>query len=181
MNLSGFVNRHGRIIQQRDERRVWWDEKDCERMSKRELLAFRGLLWAVNFTAYANEDLQDRLACIPYGRQRMRLALGAIRALADDIAGTMTRNQCKALRNQMDDTELRAVPKLTPVSGMTPIADDAMDELARCAKAKCDLCVASGDEARNCSLYKVFEAYWPLEDYGAGYTCPYYQKTIEKK
>ena len=66
-------------------------EEDCERMNRGEYEAMRCLLGAVSYVAHANDDLGKRLDCIPSGRQRMNMMLGGIRAIADDLIGTMPR------------------------------------------------------------------------------------------
>lgn len=77
---------------QLNPKRVWMEEKDCERMKRSEYEAMRGLLAAISYIAHGNDDLQQRLKCIPSGKQRMRMLLGSARALADDLIGTMTRS-----------------------------------------------------------------------------------------
>ena len=80
----------------------------------------------------------------------------------------------------LDDLEIRAIPKYTPSSGNNIITNEALYQLVKSAKTKCDICTCTGEEARECELYKVFEAYYPLDDYGEGYTCPYYQLEVER-
>lgn len=50
------------------EKRVWMEEKDCERLNRGEFEAVRCLLGAVSYTAHARDDLQKRLECIPGGK-----------------------------------------------------------------------------------------------------------------
>ena len=156
-----------------DPRRVWWDEKDCERLTRSEFEAVRCLMGAVSYLADASENLQKRLQCIPAGRQRMAMAKGAVAAIANDLVGTMTVAQCKQMHNLMNDMDMRMVPKMTPNNRNLIINADAAKVLIDCAKAKCDLCAASGDEIRACKLYQVLEAIVPLENYGDGLICPY--------
>ena len=164
---------------ERDKRRVWWDEKDCERMTKHEMEGLRGLLAAVSYIADASEDLSKRLECIPYGKQRMTMLRGGARALGDDIIGTMTVDQCKQIQNFMKDMVITMVPKLTPGSQNVLINKDAAKMLIECSREKCKMCVADGEESRKCDLYKVLEGVVPLDDYGDGTTCPYYTAEFE--
>ena len=168
------------IVPKRDKRRTWWEEKDRERMTKGELGEVRRMLWAVDFVAWAKDGLTKRLECIPYGKERMAMLLGGLKAITEDVCGTIPHGQIQQTRNIMDDLELRAVPKLVPSSGNNIITNDALYTLVKSAKATCDLCTKTGEEARKCPLYKVFEAYYPLDDYGKGYTCPYYQREVER-
>ena len=48
-------------------------DEDCERLKRSEMTAVRMLLAHLSSAKYAQEDLQDRLECIPNGRMRMRL------------------------------------------------------------------------------------------------------------
>ena len=164
-----------------DPRRVWLDEKDCERMTRHEFEAVRCLLGAVTYIAEASKDLQKRLGCIPSGKQRMAMAKGAVNALANDLVGTMTVSQCKQMQNVMNDMEIRMVPKMTPkITNVIMSKENAM-VLIDSAKAKCALCAAGGDEIRKCPLYQVLEAIVPLEDYGDGLICPYVLAEWEDK
>ena len=94
-------------------KRVWLQEDECERLVRSEYEAVRCLLGAVSYTAHAKDDLQRRLDCIPNGKQRIAMVLGGLRAIADDIIGTIPQGQCRQLRNTMKDMEMRMVPKLT--------------------------------------------------------------------
>lgn len=156
-----------------DPRRVWWDEKDCERMTRREFEAMRCLLGAVSYIAHASDDLQKRLESIPAGRKRLAMAKGAINAVANDIIGTMTVAQCKQMENTMKDMDMRMVPRMTPSNRNVLMTVEHAKTLVDSAKAKCNLCAASGDEIRACPLYQTLEAITPLEHYGDGLLCPY--------
>ena len=156
-----------------DPRRVWWDEKDCERMTRREFEAMRCLLGAVSYIAHASDDLQKRLESIPAGRKRLAMAKGAVNAVANDIIGTMTVAQCKQMENTMKDMDMRMVPKMSPSCKNVIMTADHAKTLVDSAKAKCALCAASGDEIRECPLYQTLEAVVPLENYGDGLICPY--------
>lgn len=164
-----------------DPRRVWWDEKDCERMTRHEFQAVQSLLGAVSYIADASEDLQKRLECIPAGKKRMAMAKGAVTAIANDIIGTMTVSQCRQMQNVMKDMDMRIVPKMTPkITNVIMSKENAM-VLIDSAKARCALCTAGGDEIRRCPLYQVLEAIVPLEDYGDGLICPYVLAEWEDK
>jgi hypothetical protein len=149
-------------------------EADCERLNRTEMQAIRWSLAAINSVAYAQDDLKDRLDCIPHGRVRWRLMLGQLRALCYDLIGTVPKKQCKQIRNTMDDMELRMVPKLTPMSHRVNMDLDDLSYLVSHAKKDiCTACILNGDECRKCELYQILEAVAPLQDYGKGTICPY--------
>ena len=158
-----------------DPRRVFWDEKDCERMNRHEFAGMRCLLGAVSYLAKASPELQKRLESIPSGKQRMALARGAVRALADDILGTMTTAQCEQMNNVMKDMDMQMVPKLSPNSTNVIMTAKTLSTLVACSRSKCHMCTAMDDDIRACELYKVLEALPSLEDYGDGLVCPYYK------
>jgi len=157
---------------QLNPKRVWMEEKDCERMKRSEYEAMRGLLAATSYIAHANDDLPKRLECIPSGKQRMKMLLGGVRALADDLIGTMTQSQCKQLRNTMADMEIRMVPKMTGMTQNVIFDKDLAKGLIDAAQEKCHGCVEDGIGCRKCSLYRVLEGIVPLENYD-GMICPY--------
>lgn len=148
-------------------------EADCERLMRSELTAVRMLLAALSSATYAKEDLDDRLKCVPHGRERFRLALGGLRAVCDDLIGTISRSQCKQIYGTMKDFEMRLLPKLTPGSTNIIMTKEQGKDLLDCARWKCHDCVEDGERCRECQLYKVLEATTPLDDYGDGMICPY--------
>ena len=148
-------------------------DDQCERLRRSEMMAVRMLLAALSSAAYAKEDLQDRLACVPDGKARFRLALGGLRTVCDDIVGTISRNQCKQIKGTMTDFEMRLLPKLTPLSTNIIMTKEQGKELLDCARWKCHDCVEDGEACRQCKLYQLLEATTPLEDYGNGLICPY--------
>jgi hypothetical protein len=148
-------------------------EEDCVRLNRAEFEAVRCLLGAVSYTAHANDDLQKRLECIPYGRQRMSMVLGGLKAIADDLVGTVPRGQCKQMRNTMNDMEMRMVPKLSRMSQNVILEKDNAKALIDTAMEKCRGCVEDEKSCRNCGLYKVLESFLPLDDYENGMLCPY--------
>ena len=153
--------------------RVFWDEADCERLNRGEFEAVRCLLGAVSYTAHAKDDLQKRLECIPYGKERMRMILGGIRSVADDLIGTVPRGQCKQLKNTMLDMEMRMVPKLTGMSQNVILEKDVAKGLFDAAMEKCRGCVEDAENCRKCALYKVLESSLPLDNYQNTLICPY--------
>lgn len=148
-------------------------DEDCERLMRSELTAVRMLLAALSTASYAREDLKDRLECVPYGNQRLRMAVGGLRAVCDDLVGTISRSQCKQIYGTMKDFEMRLLPKLTPGSTNIIMTKEQGKELLDCARWKCHACVEDGEHCRECRLYKILEATTPLEDYGDGMLCPY--------
>ncbi len=157
----------------RDPRRVWLEEKDCERLTRPEFNALRCMLIVVSFCVDAKKDLQKRLDLIPYGRKRMNCALGAIKALMDDIIGTITRAQAQQIQNTMTDMEVKITPKMMPISQTVIMDLDLAKGLMDCAKEKCTGCTEDGESCKKCKLYKIMEATTPLDDYGNGMLCPY--------
>lgn len=155
------------------EKRVWLPEEDCERLNRGEFEAVRYLLGAVSYAAHANDDLQKRLECVPYGRQRLAMALGGMKAIADDLIGTVPRGQCKQLRNTMADMEIRMVPKMASMSQNVIFEKDLAKGLIDAAMEKCHGCVEDSVNCRKCSLYKVLEGMLPLDNYDHGLLCPY--------
>ena len=153
-------------------KRVWLEDCDCERMKRSEYEAMRGLLAATSYIAHANDDLPNRLQCIPSGKQRMGMLLGSIRAISDDLIGTMTQSQCKQLKNTMEDMEIRMVPKLTAMSQNVILEKEIARGLYDAAMEKCRGCVEDSESCRKCSLYSVLEGTLPLENYD-GLICPY--------
>ena len=145
----------------------------CERLLRSELTAVRMLLASLSSAAYAKEDLQKRLECVPDGNRRYRMALGGLKAVCDDLIGTVTRQQAWQLYGTMKDFEMRLVPKLTPMSENILLTKQQGKDLIDCARWKCAGCVEDGESCRKCKLYKLLEATTPLEDYGDGLICPY--------
>ena len=161
---------------QMNPKRIMWKDEDCERMVRNEFMAMRSLLGAISFLSAAKRELPKRLESIPSGKQRMALAYGAVQALADDLIGTMTVQQAKQLQNTMSDMEIQMVPKRTPNSRNAVVPIDTMTELVWAAREKCHMCTAMDQDIRECNLYKILEAVSPLEDYGDGLVCPYYDE-----
>lgn len=160
-------------------KRVFLPEDQCERMVRREFEAMRCLLGAVSYAGHAGDDLQKRLEAIPYGKQRMKMLLGSIRAIADDLIGTMPRNQCRQLKNTMLDMEIRMVPKLTgQLSQNVIIERDIAKGLIDTAMEKCRDCVEDGESCKKCPLYKLLEGIMPMEDYSE-LRCPYSVTELE--
>ena len=160
---------------QRDERRVWLDEKDCVRLTRTEFEAVRYMLGAVNYLAKAKDVLigGPSLQRIPHGDARMRLTLGGLKSIIDDILGTVTVKQCMQLSNTMADMDMRMVPKMTPMTTNVVIEADIAKELIDLARVACKYCTKDGVKCLKCALYPEMEAIVPLDDYGDGMMCPY--------
>ena len=154
-------------------KRVWLQEEDCERLNRGEFEAMRCLLGAVSYTAHAKDDLQKRLACIPDGKARMAMVLGGLKAIADDLVGTMPRGQCRQMKNTMSDMEIRMTPKLSPMSQNVILEKDTAKALVDAAMEKCQGCVEDEVSCRDCGLYRVLESFLPLDSYENGMLCPY--------
>ena len=154
-------------------KRVWLREEDCERLNRVEFEAVRCLLGAVSYAAHARDDLRKRLECLPGGKARMAMVVGGLKAIADDLIGTVPQGQCKQLRNTMQDMDMRMVPKMTPMSTNVILDKDAAKGLVDAAMEKCHGCVEGPEEGRECALYKVLESFLPLDSYENGMLCPY--------
>jgi hypothetical protein len=64
-------------------------EADCERLRRTEMNALRMLLALLSSVAYAKDDLRQRLECVPDGNRRFRMAYGQLKAVCDDLIGTV--------------------------------------------------------------------------------------------
>lgn len=157
-------------------KKTWYqlEEKDCERLNRSEMQAVRWSLAALHCVAHAQNDLAERLKCIPNGQRRWRLMVGQLRALCNDIIGTTPRKQCVGIQSTMNDMELRFVPKYTPFD--TRVVMDVNDLSFLVSHAKkdiCSACILTGDECRECELYKILESIAPQQDWGHSTVCPY--------
>ena len=148
-------------------------DEDCERLNRVEMQAVRMMLAALSTAAYAKDDLKERLECVPDGNKRFRLALGGLRAVCDDVIGTVSRSQCKQIYGTMKDFEMRLLPKMTPGTTNIIMTKDQGKDLLECARWKCHDCVEDGEACRQCKLYKLLEAITPMDSYGDGLICPY--------
>jgi len=148
-------------------------DEDCERLNRVEMQAVRMMLAALSTAAYAKDDLKERLECVPDGNKRFRLALGGLRAVCDDVIGTVSRSQCKQIYGTMRDFEMRLLPKLTPGTTNIIMTKDQGKDLLECARWKCYNCVEDGEACRQCKQYKLLEATTPMDNYGDGLICPY--------
>lgn len=148
-------------------------DEDCERLTRVEMQAVRMMLAALSTAAYVKDDLKERLECVPDGNKRFRLALGGLRAVCDDVIGTVSRSQCKQIYGTMRDFEMRLLPKLTPGTTNIIMTKDQGKDLLECARWKCHDCVEDGEACRQCKLYKLLEATTPMDSYGDGLICPY--------
>ena len=157
-------------------KKTWYQlpEEDCERLTRDEMQALRWSLAAVNSVAQAEGPLKDRLECIPSGKVRWRLLLGQLRAVTNDLIGTIPYKQCVNIKNVMNDMELRMVPKFSASDNRVIMTAPDLAYLVDAAKRdKCMGCIYTGDECRQCELYKILSAITPMQDYGNGMICPY--------
>lgn len=154
-------------------KRVWLEDDECIRMNRAEFEGMRCLLGAVSYAAHAWDDLKEHLQIIPKGKQRLAMTLGGLRAIADDLSGTMPRGQCKQMRNTMQDMDMRMVPKMTRMSQNVILDKDVAKGLVDAAMEKCRFCVEDAEGGRKCALYKTLESFLPLDSYENGMLCPY--------
>ena len=153
--------------------------EQCERMNRKVFGAMRILCAAHSYAEYAAEDLGERLDMIPDGKDRMRKAVADLRAVTNDIVGTMNSNQCRQLLNTMQDLEMRLTPKYTPQSQNVVIERELQQKLIDIAMEKCRDCVEDGRSCRACALYQILEAMTPMEEYSE-LRCPYAVTEWEK-
>jgi hypothetical protein len=148
-------------------------DDQCERLHRNEYTGLKMLLAFVSISAYAREDLQKRLECVPHGKERMNMAVGGLRSVCNDLIGTVSRAQCRQIMGTMRDYDVRLIPKLTPGSTNIIMTREAGKELIDLAREKCHGCTEDGDSCRKCRLYKILEGTTPLDSYGSGLICPY--------
>jgi len=151
-------------------------EAQRERLKRSEMVAMRWSMAALSNLAYAQDDLADRLECIPMGKRRYRLMMGHLRSILSDIGGTIPIKQCMTVQNTMDDMELRMVPKLSPRPQTAVIEVDDLSFLVNHAKkdeGMCMTCMLDGDECRKCRLYQILESIAPQQEWGKSTICPY--------
>ena len=148
-------------------------DADCERLRRNEMNAVRMLLALLSTMSYAKDDLRGRLECVPNGNRRFRMAYGQLKAVCDDLIGTISTSQAKQIYGTMKDFEMRLVPKLTPGSTNIIMTKEEGKDLLDCARWRCQACTEDSESCRSCRLYKILEATTPLDDYGATLICPY--------
>ena len=148
-------------------------DADCERLRRPEMNAVRMLLALLSTVAYAKDDLKDRLECVPNGNRRFRLAMGQLKAVCDDLIGTISKAQAKQIYGTMKDYDLRIMPKATPGTVNIMLTKEHGMDLMDMARERCLDCVLDGNECRECKLYQMLESTTPMDDYGSGLTCPY--------
>ena len=164
---------------ERDSRRVWWSEEDSERLNRDEYSLLLSMMTAVNFAAKVQRGLGKRLESVRYGKERLAMSLGGLRAICDDIVGTIPRKQAQQIQNTFNDNVWQLTPKLAPGSHNVVLDADICYDLITAAKAQCSECVMDDEECRHCTLYQTLTAIAPLNDYGSGMLCPY--STITNK
>jgi hypothetical protein len=149
-------------------------EEECVRMTRPEMISMNWLYAAENSCAYGRDDLARRIEMIPHGKRRFNMMLGQLRAIVNDITGTMPEPQKQKVRNTMKDMELRLVPKMTKRDVAVVLSkEEAMTLFDYAKSAKCTTCIKDSEECLKCDLYKIMMANVPLEDYDKGYLCPY--------
>ncbi len=158
-----------------DPRRYRLPEEERERLTRDEMNALIYLKCALAASGYAWEIDDKRLDYIPSGKQRLRLAMGAVKSICDDIEGTIPEKSAKRMANITHDFKIALIP-ITQTEGKNFVIhkEDAETLMNAVLNEKCAKCIKSDEEARReCGLYKVLEAYCPLNDYGNGLMCQY--------
>lgn len=149
-------------------------EQDRERLNATEMRSARWMIAALSVCVESQRELKDRLECIPSGKARFRLMLGHLRALCNDLLGTTPYKQRRVIGNTMLDMELRMIPKHTPGDKSVVMNTDDLSFVIKYAKeALCMTCVLTGEECRQCELYKIMESICPQDDWGDSTICPY--------
>ena len=148
-------------------------EADCERLKRNEMNSLRMLLANLSSAEYVRMELKNRLDCIPDGNRRFRLALGGLKAVCEDVIGTISAAQAKQIYGTLKDYRMQMVPKAMPGTVNIMLTKEQGVELIDLARERCHGCVEDGNSCRECRLYKLFEATTPLDDYGDGLICPY--------
>ncbi len=133
----------------------------------------RCLLGAVSYAAHARDGLGERVKMFKKGPERMRMLIGSMEAMANDIIGTVPMAQCRQLRNTMHDMDMRMVPRMTRMTQNVILEKDLAKGLIDIAMAKCRDCVEDEKSCRNCALYKILVGILPLDNYENGMLCPY--------
>lgn len=154
-------------------------ERECIRVTRQEMNACKLLTSLVSVTAYAVDDLRERLKVVPDGQDRMESALAAIDSLLRDICGTINIRQARQLLNAATEMEIRLVPKMTPDNTRMQMDKDEYKDLIDCAREKCKFCTEDGESCKGCRLYGILLEKIPLDDYGDGISCPYAYKEWE--
>lgn len=151
-----------------------FDEEDCERVNRTEMVSLRWCVAAINSVAYAKEDLDRRLQSVPYGRQRWAMMLGTFRSLMQMLLQTVPYKQRQTIWNVCSDMELRMVPKYTNNCEKCIINIGDLSYLVNHAKKDiCTACVLTDSECRKCELYQILESITPQKDWGESTVCPY--------
>ena len=101
------------------------------------------------------------------------MAVGGLKAVGDDIVGTIPAKQARQIQNTFSDNELQFRPKMSPDSKNMVVDREIMEELLQMTKSECNECAKDDEECRECPLYQILTAIAPLEDYGNGFLCPY--------
>jgi len=139
------------------------------------------ILNALSTLRYAENDLKNRLECVPSGNQRLRLCIGQLGSLVLDVLGTVSDKQRRQIRNTANDMEVRLVPKLTGHRASLVLDEETARELVDAAQAKCRMeCVPDMDGNRKCKLCMLLEAVVPLESYDS-VSCPYWRAEWDDK
>lgn len=156
-------------------------EESCERLTARQLVDMKLFYAFENMILGFKESFADRLDCVPYGKERLNMAYGGLHALLDDLMGTITEAQKKAIESSFHDY----VAKLVPVYGVQHakviLNTDQLENLLNSARLSCVLqkCTEDGNNCRKCQLYQTFESVIPLNNYGDSLICPYYCTELE--
>ena len=148
-------------------------ESERERMHRTELNAMIRLIYMRSNMAGFEREFGERLDFIPDGRKRVRLVLGQIKSIEEDLKGTITADQNKRLHNTCRDNEMRLVPRQTPDGAVIALdKHDAHLLFDAAMESRCAACPMDCEECRSCELYKMLVAYIPLDSYETT-MCPY--------
>lgn len=158
-----------------------WSKDDCERLKRSEMEALRWLLAMLSVAEEVKDGLRDRFKSTKSGAVCLRLAIGLLHRVCNEVLATTTEQQHRQIQGTMRDYELRLQPRLTPRGTGIVLSKENGVLMLECMREKCLTCAEDGVSCRKCKLYQFLEATSPLDDYGDGILCPYAVKASENQ
>lgn len=149
-------------------------DAECKRMTQSELSMVIKILNAITLIAHADNALRRQMEIIPNGVERFKEMYDSAESFMLDIIGTISDNQRMRIHRTTQDYEIQARPKLMPESTNVVIDQTVLRNLFNEASHKCVDCVEDKQSCRQCELFKIMEAYAPLNVQYNGFSCPYH-------
>lgn len=143
-----------------------------KRFVNTEFTLLKRLAAFISDLLYAKEDLENRLALIPDGQNRMDNILDSVSDLLKDILSTGPENQKKQLYNVMKDYKVELMPRLSSGSKNIIMTKSQAKQLIDVAQEKCKSCVEDCNSAKKCALYQLLEITAIPDSYDT-LLCPY--------